>query len=382
MKRWSAIESTLTVEQQALLEQWTDFVDKHIVPFADEFDAQQAVPRETLDSLAQSGILGALTGDQWGGMGLDAVSFGLLCATIGRGSASLLSLLTVQSMASFTVERWGTEIQRSEILPSIATGRSIVCVAITEPNAGSDVAAIESVATKVEGGYQLSGVKTWISFGQIADAALVVARLNGNLCTFFVRTDAEGFQREVISGMYGFKAGMLATITLQNCFVPEHAIVGSVSFGMMQVVGSMLNIGRMAIAWGGVGLAQACLEHSVNYANQRVQFGLPLRDHQLIKGLVADMFTDLRASEVVCMNAARLHEEQAADAITEVSLAKYLSTKSATRSANSALQLHGAHGFGPDSPLQRFVRDAKVMEIIEGSNQMQQIILSDQVLKG
>ena len=357
-----------------------EFVEQWVVPVADEHDRLQQTPDELIRRMAETGYLGGIIPIQYGGAGMDALTWGLLCEEVGRGSASLLSLLTVHGMVAQALIKWGSEAQRARWLPLLARGERIGAFALTEPHVGSDAASIETTATaelaNEADGWRLTGHKRWISFGQVASLVLVIAKVEGKAAAFLVERGTTGFATAPISGMLGFRAAMLADIHLNDCRVAGDHLLGRVGFGFSHVAGAALDHGRYCVAWGCLGLARAGLEASLAYTSERKQFGVPLKNHQAIQGLVADMITQVSAARAMCHHAARLKQAGDPALIMETSIAKYFSSRVAVQVALDAVQIHGANGCSDRYPVQRYLRDAKIMEIIEGSNQMQQIIIA------
>ncbi|MBF0425582.1 MAG: acyl-CoA dehydrogenase family protein [Magnetococcales bacterium] len=367
----------LTAEQARAHETFRAFVDAHVVPFADAWDRNEAFPTGIIQAMAREGYLGATVPREYGGNALESVAFGLLCEEIGRGSASLLSLLTVHGMMCQALSLWGSDVQRQTLLPKLATGALIGAFALTEPNVGSDAKSVETTATlQADGSYTLNGDKKWISCGQIADIFLIFAQSEGKPVAFLVERDRPGFSRQPITGLLGFRAAMLASLSLRDCNVPEANMVGRPGFGFSHVAGAALDHGRFCVASGCVGLTRACLEACLDYTNQRKQFGVYLREHPLLQRMIADMIAQIEAARLLCRDAGRLKEERHPRSIMATSTAKYFASTMAARAASDAVQIHGAHGCGPEYPVQRYFRDAKIMEIIEGSNQIQQTIIA------
>jgi glutaryl-CoA dehydrogenase (non-decarboxylating) len=370
-------ELNLSAEQAAARETFRIWVDEHIVPFADAHDFDQQTPPEMIQKLAQANLLGALVPTEYGGKAMDALTWGLLCEEVGRGSASLLSLLTVQSMMIQTLVKWGTAQQKTMWLPRLATGQTIGGFALTEPNIGSDARNIESTATLNEDGtYTLVAEKKWISFGQSADIYLLFAKVGEQPAAFLVERESPNFAVDPIKGMMGFRSANLANLRLDHVVVPAENMVGRPGFGFSHMASTALDQGRYCIAWGCVGLARASVEASLNYAGARQQFGKPLIEHQLIQQMVTDMMVKTKAARLLCMDAAWLKMNGEPSLIMETSAAKYYASRVAVEAANDAVQIHGANGFSSAYPVQRYFRDAKVMEIIEGSTQMQQMIIA------
>ena len=367
----------LTEDQIQAKKTYQLWVDQHVVPFADTFDEQQETPQSLIDQMAKDGHLGALVPVEYGGVGLDPLKWGLFCEELGRSSASLLSLVTVQSMAIQTLVKWGSTQQKEKWLPKLATGETIAAFGLTEPSVGSDARNIESSAVRCDdGNYVINGKKRWISFGATATLYLVFVQLNNMPVAFLVERDMKGFTAEPIKGMLGFRPANLADLSLQDVLVSEDSMVGKPGFGFSHIAATALDQGRYSIAWGCVGLSQAALEASMDYASNRVQFGKPLVEHQLIQEMLTEMIVETKAARMLCMHASFLKSSGEPSLIMETSTAKYYASKAATKSTNSAVQIHGANGCSSDFPVQRYFRDARIMEIIEGSSQMQQIIIA------
>ncbi len=367
----------LTQKQAEFKKEFKQFVDKEISPFADEFDREERMPREIITLLAKRGYLGMLIPVDRGGLGMDLVTYGLFCEEIGRGSSSLLSLIAVHTMVSQAILRWGSPSQQEYWLPKMATGEKIGAFALTEPGVGSDAKNVETTYEPSKGGFILNGEKKWLSFGQYADLFLVFTRGDGKSSVFIVEPRNAGVTVAAINGMYGFRSAMLAQLTLSKCLVPEENIVGTEGFGFSHVGGVALDYGRYTIGWGSVGLAQACLDASLRYASVRKQNGVEIQQYQLIKRMIADMVANIKAARLLCLNAGYLKDTGDPSSIMETNVAKYFSSTMVTRIAGDTMQLHGANGCGREYPVQRYLRDAKIMEIIEGSSQIQQLIISD-----
>jgi glutaryl-CoA dehydrogenase (non-decarboxylating) len=263
-------------------------------------------------------------------------------------------------------------------LPRLASGEALAAFALSEPQAGSDVQGVSTTLAPLEDGLRVTGVKQWISFGQVADVFLVIGKHAGKLVAVLVERSTPGLAVEPIRDMLGFRAAMLARITLHDCVVPRHNLVGSVDFGLAQIVGSVLDHGRYCIAFGSLGLAQASLDASRRYAQERTQFGRPLAEHQLIQQLLADMIVNVHAARLLCAQASRARAARAADMIMSAVVAKYFAARVAEQAASTAVQIHGANGCSSQYPVQRYLRDSKILQIIEGSVQMQQVLIAQQ----
>ncbi|QWR77832.1 acyl-CoA dehydrogenase family protein [Candidatus Magnetomonas plexicatena] len=366
----------LTKEQEQAQVEFKAFVNEHVAPFADTFDREQKIPDELIALIAQNGWFGLIVPKEYGGMAADMITYGLMCEEMGCGSASLLSLLTVHGMVIQAILRWGSSVLKERWLRKLAAGEVIGAFALTEPNIGSDASSVETVAVKTETGFILTGKKKWISFGQRADLFMIIAQCEGKPTAFLLEKSTPGFSIAQITDTFGFRAAMMAELTMDNCLIAEENMVGRIGFGVTHVATHALDYGRYTVGWGCVGLARACLEASLKYTAQRVQFGTYLRKHQLIQHMITDMIASITAARLLCFNAGQLKDTGDHRTIMETAIAKYFSSTMVVKAALDAVQIHGANGISCDYPVARYLRDAKVMEIIEGSSQMQQIIIA------
>jgi glutaryl-CoA dehydrogenase (non-decarboxylating) len=273
------------------------------------------------------------------------------------------------------IQRWGSREQKESYLPRLARGPLLGALALSEPNAGSDAASIETAAADAGDGWVLDGRKKWTTFGQIAGLFLVFAQVAGKPAAFLVERETPGLTVRPLKGILGTRASMLAEIELAGCRVPRESLLGRVGFGISHVAAAALEQGRYSVAWGSVGIAQACLDACRAYAAERRQFGAPLADHQLIRRLLTNMIVGVRAARLLCLRAGWLRERGDPGAFMETMAAKYFASRLAVRAAGDAVQIHGANGCSDDYPVARYLRDAKVMEAIEGSTQSQQITI-------
>lgn len=366
----------LTTQQQHDQETFRAFVQEEIIPRADQYDREQRTPPEIIEKVAQQGYLGALIPREYGGGGMDMITCGLLNEEIGRGCSSIRSLLTVHSMVAYAINRWGNARQKTAWLPRLATGEIIAAFGLSEPNAGSDAASVETEARPDGDAYIINGQKRWTTYGQIADLFLIFAQCDGKVSAFLVERDTPGLSVEPICGMIGTRASMLAALHLRNCRVCKENLLGGRGFGLAAVATSALDIGRYTVAWGAVGIAQACLEASLQYSRERKQFGAYLRDHQLIRQMITRMMVNVKAARLLCLQAGYLKDSGNPRTIMETWIAKYFASTTAMQAASDAVQIHGAYGCSEAYPVQRYWRDAKVMEIIEGSTQIQEITIA------
>ncbi|MES1242925.1 MAG: acyl-CoA dehydrogenase family protein [Acidobacteriota bacterium] len=368
----------LTPEQRALRAEVREFADRELVPRAGEFDRAEAIPRDVIDKLNERGWLGSIVPKEHGGAGFDMISYGILTEELGRGCSSTRSLLTVHDMCAQGILRWGSKPQREKYLGRLAKGEILGAFALSEPNAGSDAKGIATTAVpdgSEGGGFVINGFKKWTTYGQIADLFLLFAQLDGKPTAFLIERGSPGFTWTPTRGLLGTRASMLAEMKLEDVRIPAEAMVGRPGFGVSHVVGAALEQGRYSVACGSVGIAQAALEESLAYARERVQFDKPLFDHQLVRAMIADMITHVRAARLLCMRAGYLRDIGDPGSFAETMLAKYFASTTATKVATDAVQIHGGNGCHEDFAVSRLFRDAKVMEIIEGSTQIQQFTI-------
>ena len=366
----------LTTEQLEQQEVFRVFVDKEVVPCADQFDKEERLPSELIGKIAENGFLAATIPESNGGKGMDMVTHGLLCEEFGSGSASVLSLFTVHGMLAQAILQWGSPEQRSHLLPQLASGKKIGAFGLTEPDIGSDAKSVQTTAKLDGASYVLNGTKKWVSCGQIADIFLIIAQCEGKPTAFLVEKDCPGLTIKPITGLLGFKAAMLAELSIEECSIPQENLVGRIGFGFSHVAGTALDYGRYCVAAGSVGLARACLEACLSYTSERQQFGSLLKGHQLIQQMLTNMIAGIQAARLLYFQAGYLKDTLDPESITASAIAKYFASTMAVKAASDAVQIHGANGCSDEYPVQRYYRDAKIMEIIEGSNQMQQIMIS------
>lgn len=356
-----------------------EWIDARVFPQANAWEESQALPPDVLDEFAAAGWFGAGLPEEWGGLNLQSEAMCRFCAEMGRGSVSLLSLFTVHNMVSQAVLRWGTPEQRASWLPLLASGRTRAAFALTEPDFGSDAAGIQCRVRREDDRLILSGAKKWISGSCHAQLFLVMARMDDEgVVALLVPADTPGLTVTPMKDLLGFRAAGIARLDFADCVLPASSLLGSVGGGFTFVASHALDHGRFTVGCGCVGVLEACLECSVIYAKERTQFGQALRKHQLIQEMIANMATDLEAARALVLHAGRERDAMSPDSIMLVTTAKYFCSRAALRAASDAVQIHGGNGCSPDYPVMRYYRDAKICEIIEGSSQMQQLMISNQ----
>jgi alkylation response protein AidB-like acyl-CoA dehydrogenase len=372
------VDFTLSSEQELIRESAREFCEREIQPYARDWDRAEELPRELVPKLASAGFLAASLPEELGGGGLDSVSYTLLCEELGRADSSVRGIVSVSNgLFGKTVAKWGTEEQRAQWLPLLASGDALGCYALTEPGCGSDAAALTTRAERDGDGWALTGSKVFITLGSWAAVAIVFARTSGEgprgITAFLVPADAPGFEARAMKGKLGLRAQDTAELSLDGVRVPDSARLGDEGHGF-KVAMSALDNGRISLAAGCVGIAQGCLETSVAYAKEREAFKRPIAGFQLVQELLAEMHVDTEAARLLTWRAAAL-----ADAgnpyTTEASVAKWFASEAAVRAANAAVQVLGGYGYVDEYPVAKYLRDARVTTLYEGTSQIQTLIV-------
>src|ERR1051325_156533 len=324
----------LSGAQKELRSRFRSFVQERIAPFAGQWDRDEQVPMETIHALRENRFLGAPLPAEVGGGGMDPITYGLLTEEIARGCSSVRSMLTVHDMVAQAIWRWGSRDLKAKVGGAAAMAEMLCALALSEPDVGSDAAGVQTEA-KLEGDeYVLNGRKKWITFGQVAHLFLVLARCEGRLTAFVVPADAPGLVRRPLSGIVGTRASLLAELEFADCRIPSVYLTGRVGLGLSHVVSTALDCGRYSVAWGSVGIAQAWLDACLSYTASRKQFGVELREHQLVQRKLTNMITDTRAARLLCYRAGYLRQIGDPDAASETLVAKYFASQAAARIAN------------------------------------------------
>ena len=373
------MEFELTDEQRLIRETARDFTDNEIVPRARDNDRNEHFDLELIAKLAAQGYLGAIVPREYGGAGLDYLSYGLVVEQVGRGCSSMRTVVSVQtSLVCSALARWGTEEQKQTYLPKLCSGEWLGCFALTEPDTGSDAANQRTRARKTDGGWVINGAKMFISMGSHARLALVFAqtdpekRHRGIAC-FLVDTDQQGYQPQAIHHKLGLRGSDTAAISLEDVEAPDEAMLGEVGDGF-KVAMSALDSGRYSVAAGCVGICQGSLDASVRYSKEREQFGRPIASFQLVQEMLADMALETDAARMLVWRAGYLKDSGKPNT-TETSVAKLYATEAAIRCANTAIQVHGGSGYVDDYPVERYLRDVRVTTLYEGTSQIQKLII-------
>ncbi len=373
------MDLTLSDEQRLISETARKFADEVIVPRVRENDRAQRFDIDLARRIGEMGYLGAPIAEEYGGRGLDHVSYALIVEQVGRADSAARTVVSVQtSLVCGSIERWGTEEQKGRWLPGLCSGERFGCFGLTEPDSGSDAASMRTRAERTDEGWRINGQKMWISLGNVADVALVFAQTDPDLghrglACFLVPTDTDGFSSEEIHGKLGLRSSDTASLAFDDVEVGEDALLGEVGDGF-KIAMSALDGGRYSVAAGCVGICDGCVEASVAYATERQQFGVPIARFQLVQAMIAEMIVKRDAARLLVLRAGLLKDAGEPNT-TETSIAKLYATESAVECANAAIQVHGGAGYVDDHPVERYLRDARVTTLYEGTSQIQKLII-------
>jgi alkylation response protein AidB-like acyl-CoA dehydrogenase len=377
-----SMDFALTPEQELIRASARELCQRELVPHARAWDEAEELPRSLIATLAEAGFLAAGLPEELDGGGLDSVSYCLLCEELGRADSSVRGIVSVSNgLFGKTVAKWGSEEQKQELLPRLASGEGLGCYALTEPSCGSDAAALATRAQKVSGGdgdeWVLTGSKVFITLGSWAETAIVFARTGGEgpkgISAFLVPTAAAGFEARPMKGKLGLRAQDTAELSLDGVRVPGSAMLGAEGEGF-RVAMSALDNGRISLAAGCVGIAQGCLDASVGYAREREAFKKPIAAFQLVQQLLAEMHVETEAARLLTWRAAALADAGKPYTV-EAAVAKWYASEAAVRAANAAVQVLGGYGYVDEYPVAKYLRDARVTTLYEGTSQIQTLIV-------
>ncbi|MGW4648366.1 acyl-CoA dehydrogenase family protein [Kitasatospora sp. NPDC004289] len=368
----------LSEEQAAVRELAAEFTDREIVPHAADWDRAESVDRAVIGKLGKVGFLGLTIPEEYGGSGGDHLAYCLVLEELGRGDSSVRGIVSVSlGLVAKSVSGFGTEEQKRHWLPRLCSGEALACFALTEPGTGSDAANLSTKAVRDGGHWLISGAKTFITNGTWADVALVFARTgeagHRGITAFLVPTDTPGFERREIHGKLGLRGQATAELTFDSVRVPDSARLGPEGKGFTVAMVALAK-GRMSVAAGCVGIARACLDAAVRYATEREQFGKPIASYQLVQEMLADISVELEAARLLTWRVADLIDRGLPFA-TESSTAKLFASEAAVKAANNALQVFGGYGFIDEYPVGKYLRDARVMTLYEGTSQIQKLLI-------
>lgn len=374
----------LSDEQLMLQQSVRQFVDKEIMPHITTWDREGTFDPSIITKLADLGLMGVCIPEHYGGSGMDYNALAIVCEELERGDTAFRTAVSVHTgLNSMTLLQWGTEEQKQRYLVPQAKGEKIGAFGLTEPAAGSDVAALQTTATKDGDDFILQGSKTWISLCDTADYFLVFAytdkeKKHRGISAFIVERDWEGFSSQAIKGKLGIRAGNTGEIFFDNVRVPKENLLGKEGEGF-KIAMSALDNGRFTVAAGAVGQIKACLEASVAYCHERETFGKPIGKHQLVQQMIAKMEAGLQMSRLLVYRAGEL-KNQGVRNTRETSLAKWQACDFANKAADDAVQIHGAYGFSDEYPVERYLRNSKAPVIYEGTREIHTVMQAEYVL--
>ncbi|WP_040791751.1 acyl-CoA dehydrogenase family protein [Nocardia paucivorans] len=369
---------SLTPEQRAFQQMARDFLDKEVVPHRAEWDRREAVDTALVPKLGELGFFGLTIPEEYGGMGGDYITYCIGMEELGRADSAVRGIVSV-SMGLFgkIVLDHGTEEQKQRWLPGIASGTVLGCFGLTEPDNGSDPANLKTRAVKDGSDWVINGGKIFITNGTWADVCVVFARTGGpgakGISAFLVPTDTPGFSRTEIHGKLGLRGQATAELAFDDVRVPADALIGAEGEGFKIAMRS-LDKGRVSVGAGCTGIIQGCLEAVVDYSVQRRQFGRPLASFQLIQDMIAEISTDCDAARLLTWRAADLIERGLPFGVA-ASKAKLFASEKAVKAANLAIQAFGGYGYVDEYPVQKYMRDARVMTLYEGTSQIQKLLI-------
>ncbi|MGW6982257.1 acyl-CoA dehydrogenase family protein [Streptomyces sp. NPDC054932] len=369
----------LSEEQSAVRRLAREFTEREVVPYAAEWDRAESVDRAIVKKLGALGFLGLTVPEEYGGSGGDHLAYVLVTEELGRGDSAVRGIVSVSlGLVAKTIAAWGTEEQKRAWLPRLCSGDALGCFGLTEPGTGSDAGSLTTRAAREGDSYVLDGSKMFITNGTWADVVLLFARTgeepgHRGVSAFLVPTDSPGLTRREIHGKLGLRGQATAELVLDGVRVPASAMLGPEGKGF-SVAMSALAKGRMSVAAGCVGIAQAALDAALSYAARREQFGKPIAHHQLVQELIADISVDVDAARLLTWRVADLIDRGQPFA-TESSTAKLFASEAAVRAASNALQVHGGYGYIDEYPAGKLLRDARVMTLYEGTSQIQKLLI-------
>ncbi|MBS43888.1 MAG: acyl-CoA dehydrogenase [Nocardioides sp.] len=372
------VDLTLSDEQEAFRSLARDFLDREAVPHRTRWDRDEQVDLAIVPKMAELGFFGLTIPEEYGGVGGDYVTYAIGMEELGRADSALRGIVSVSSgLVGKSILLWGSEEQKQEWLPRLARAEVLGCFGLTEPGTGSDAGNLTSRAVRDGDDYVLNGQKLFITNGTWADVALVFARTSDDgprgVTAFLVPTDAPGFEAREVKGKLGLRGQATAELFLDDVRVPASAVLGEEGQGF-KIAMSSLDKGRIAVGAGCVGIVQGCLETAVQYATERTQFGRQIAGFQLVQDMIADISLDADAARLLVWRAADL-VDRGGDFRVAASKAKLFASEAAVRAANLCVQVHGGAGYVDEYPAAKYLRDARVMTLYEGTSQVQKLII-------
>ncbi len=380
------MEFSLSPEQEALREMLRSFVAREVRPHASEWDRTGTFPAATVRKLGDLGILGAMVPEEYGGAGMDTVSYAIAVEEIGRGDGSLgLTVASHNSLCTAHILAFGSEALRRRYLPDLSSGRMLGAWALTEPGSGSDAIAMRTRAERRGDRWVLNGTKMFITQGSVAGVYVVLAvtdreKRKDGVTAFVVPAGAPGLTVGKKLDKMGMRSSDTAELILEDLEVGEDAVLGEVNSGFRDAVRNLAG-GRISIAALSVGIGLGAMHEALAYARERIQFGHPIAEFQAIQGMLSDMCTELEAAQLMTFRAAFL-KDRGRPYVREAAMAKLFASEAAMRGTIKAVQIFGGYGYIQDFPVERYMRDAKLCEIGEGTSEVQRILIARHLSRG
>jgi alkylation response protein AidB-like acyl-CoA dehydrogenase len=371
--------------QQMIRQMARDFAEKHIRPNVMEWDESQQFPTELFHKMGEQGFMGVLVPQEYGGSGLGYFEYAAVVDEISQVCGSMgLSTAAHNSLCTGHIMYFGNEEQKQKYLPKLASGQWIGAWGLTEPNTGSDALRMKCVAKKVDGGWVLNGSKNWITHGISGNVAVVLARTgelldSRGISAFIVERGTPGFKGGKKENKLGMRASETAEMIFEDCFVPDENLLGNEGEGFIQAM-KILDGGRISIASLSLGIAKGAYKAALKYSQEREQFGKPISEFQAISFKLADMATEIEASQLLIDQSCYLKNE-GLPMTKESAMAKYYASEVAVRVSTDAVQIFGGYGYTKDFPVEKYYRDSKLCTIGEGTSEIQKLVISRQILK-
>ena len=375
----------LSQEQEMILKTVREFADNEIRPVAAANDREHRFPADLIRKLGELGFMGIAVDSEYGGSGFDNLSYAIAIEELSKACASTGTIVMAHhSLTCLPIEAFGDERQKTDFLTGLASGQKLGCFMLSEPDAGSDPAAMKTTARKKDGGYVLNGTKAWITNGAEADYGIVfvstdASRKHHGVSAFIVDMKSDGVGVGKLEDKLGIRATSTAQIFFEDCLVPAENMLGEEGDGF-KIAMHTLDGGRIGVAAQAVGIAQAALQDSVSYANERSAFGKPIANFQGIQFMIADMATRIEAARLLTWQAAVMKDRDT-NYSKHSSMAKLYASETAMWATTKAIQIHGGYGYTTDYPVERYFRDAKITEIYEGTSEIQRIVIAREILK-
>ncbi|MBL6975542.1 MAG: acyl-CoA dehydrogenase family protein [Deltaproteobacteria bacterium] len=379
------MDFSLSEDQQIMRNAVREFVAREVIPFATEWDEAEAFPTETVARLGDMGVLGMVVPEEYGGTGLDYVTIALVLEELARGDGSLaLTVASHNSLCTKHIAMFASDEQKAKYLPELATGKRLGAWCLTEPGSGSDASGMKTRAIRKDGGWLLNGTKMFITQGSVGGVYLILANTTPEkhqkgITAFVLPRETPGLSAGKHLKKLGVRSSDTTEVVLEDVFVGDDAVVGELDHGFIDTL-QILDRGRIAIAAMGVGIARGSLEEALKYSTERQQFGRAIAEFQGIQWMLADMAVEVDAARQLTWHAGWMHDTGKPFG-KEASMAKLYAAQVAMRAATNAIQIHGGYGYTREYPVERYLRDAKLCEIGEGTNEVQRMVIARHLLK-